>query len=307
MLLILNNLLPIFAIIGLGIFLKRRKWISDSFISSTDRLIYYIFFPALLFWKIGKPTNGAGIESGLILAVFITVFIIFLISLLLTRLFRMSDYEVGSFTQGCYRFSSYIGLALTFTALGDEGGRTFGMLIGFIIPFINVLVVSSMTWFSGETSSSRSRTSMVLKAVVSNPLIIACLAGIIYARLAIPFPVFVDNTLALMSSITLPLALVSIGGILHFSGNRKHLWKAFLASIVKLIMMPVIGYLCIKHFGVSNTGLQVAMIYFALPTSPQNYILSSQLNSDVDLATLTIVVSTFLSILSLSVMLILFV
>lgn len=306
MALIVNNLLPIFVVICLGIFLKRFGLINDSFISSTDRLIYYIFFPCLLFWKIGKPADDFGIETYLVLGVFFTVFMIFIMSIIFCNLTRMDQYEIGSFSQGCYRFSSYIGLALTFSAFGDSGGRTFGVLIGFIIPFINVLAVSSMIWYSGESGSGISKMRLVVKAMISNPLILACLAGILYSRMSIPFPTFIDNTLGLMSSLTLPLALVSIGGTLSFSGSRKFLAKSFQASIIKLVAMPVMGYITLKQLDVTPLAIQVAMVYFALPTSPQNYILSSQLNSDVDLATSSILVSTALSILSLSAVLIIF-
>ena len=67
------------------------------------------------------------------------------------------------------------------------------------------------------------------------------------------------------------------------------------------------GYLFLKQLHITETAFQVAMIYFALPTSPQNYILSAQLDSDPDLATSAIVLSTMLSIFSLSAILILFV
>ena len=159
MLLILNSLLPIFAIITLGSALKRIGWIDDSFIKASDKLIYYIFFPCLLFWKIGKPSTTVGIEWAFILSVLCAVFLVFLMSLLFVRLIRVPDYEVGSFSQSCYRFSSYIGIAIILSAVGEEGIRQFGILIGFVIPFINVLAVSSMIWYSGESCSKNRRGS----------------------------------------------------------------------------------------------------------------------------------------------------
>ena len=304
--LILNNLLPIFAIIALGIILKYFGWINDPFIGLTDRMVYYVFFPALLFWKTSKPSIGYDIESGLILVIFLVVFLVFLLSISICRLLGAQDYEVGSFSQACYRFNSYIGLALTFSAAGDDAGRTFGVIIGLIIPFINVLAVSSMIVYSGDDSSGRSKLRMVAGAMVSNPLILACVAGIAYSRTSVGLPAFVDNTLALLSSLTVTLALICIGGTLSIAGYRKYVGKALIAGLIKLALTPVAGYFILKFLDVSDTGFKTAMIFFALPTSSQNYILSSQLNSDVDLATITILVSTVLSVLSLSVVLFLF-
>jgi predicted permease len=68
----------------------------------------------------------------------------------------------------------------------------------------------------------------------------------------------------------------------------------------KLVILPVVGYFCLQLFSVSDMPFKIAMIFFALPTSSASYILSAQLNSDVDLATAAIVLSTLLSIGSLS-------
>jgi predicted permease len=50
---------------------------------------------------------------------------------------------------------------------------------------------------------------------------------------------------------------------------------------------------------------QTGMIFFCLPTSTAIYVLSSQLNSDTELASAAIVVSTLLSFGALSVALLL--
>jgi hypothetical protein len=72
-------------------------------------------------------------------------------SLIYVKLVRMPDYAVGSFAQGSFRFSTYIGMAVMLADLGEEGLRQFGVLIGFVIPFINVLAVTTLIWFSGES------------------------------------------------------------------------------------------------------------------------------------------------------------
>jgi malonate transporter len=303
---VFNSVLPIFAVIALGSVLKRLKITDDAFLCTSDKLIYYIFFPALLFWKIGKPAPGAAIEWGFVAAVLISVFAVFAISLCFVKIRGVPAYGVGSFSQGCYRFSTYIGMAIILTAMGEEGVRRFGVLIGFVIPFINVLAVSTLIWFSGEQYSSGQKAWFLLKAMVSNPLIIACVAGIFYSTFQTPFPAFVENTFSMMTLLTLPLALISIGGSLTFAKFKEHLNLSAVAAGFKLLLLPLVGYVVIQLFQVSAISFKVAMIYFALPTSPNNYILSAQLNSDVDLAAASIVLSTVLSIVSLSAVLVLF-
>jgi hypothetical protein len=191
-------------------------------------------------------------------------------------------------------------MAVTLSALGEDGARQFSILIGVVIPLINVLAVSTLTWFAQEKLSLKKRLSLTVKAVLTNPLIIACLAGIAYWKWIGSFPVFIDNTFRLASFVTLPLALLSIGGALTFGGMKQYYKLSLVACVFKLIILPLIGYLFLKIFGTAGLSFKVGMIYFTLPTSTALYILSAQLSSDTRLASAVIALSTLLSFFSLS-------
>jgi predicted permease len=297
---VLNSLFPVFALILSGSLLKRYGLTNDVFLQTADKLTYYIFFPLLLFWKIGNSSTALFSNSGLYKAVICSVLIVYGLSTAFIILFKVADYQAGSFSQSCYRFNSYIGVAIVLSALGEEGIQHFGILIGMIIPIINVLCVSTLIWFSGNKTLLANRMGQILKGVVSNPLILACLSGILYANLAQGFPPFIESTLQLCSFVALPLAMLSIGAALSLAGIRDHFKLSMIASIFKLLVLPGIGFLLLTAFGVTGSTFKVGLIYFSLPTSPALYILSSQLNSDTQLASATIALSTILSFFSLS-------
>ena len=94
--------------------------------------------------------------------------------------------------------------------------------------------------------------------------------------------------------------MLSIGAALSLAGIRDHFKLSLIASIFKLLVLPAIGYMLLAAFGVTDIAFKVGLIYFTLPTSPALYILSSQLNSDTELASATIALSTILSFFSLS-------
>lgn len=297
---VLNSLFPVFALILSGSLLKRYKMTNDVFLQTADKLTYYIFFPLLLFWKIGNSSTALFSNSGLYKAVICSVLIVFGLSTAFIILFKVADFKAGSFSQSCYRFNSYIGVAIVLGALGEEGIQHFGILIGMIIPIINVLCVSILIWFSGEKTLLANRMGQILKGLVSNPLILACISGIVYANLVQGFPPFIDSTLQLCSFVALPLAMLSVGAALSLAGIKDHFKLSLIASIFKLLVLPAIGYLLLTAFGVAGVAFKVGLIYFTLPTSPALYILSSQLNSDTELASAAIALSTILSFFSLS-------
>jgi len=111
------------------------------------------------------------------------------------------------------------------------------------------------------------------------------------------------NSFKLAAYTALPLALLSIGGSLTFKGLKKYFGLALKASAFKLFMLPLAGYFLFNLMHVTGLPFRVGMIFLTLPTSPAIYILSSQLNSDTELATAAIVLSTVLSFISLSLVL----
>ncbi len=297
---VLNNVLPVFLLLALGKALMRWGLAGESFFRTSDKLVYFIFFPALLFWKIGSAGPGLEVPGGLILAVLLTVLLAWLASLAYIRLARVPPFQAGTFSQVSYRFNTYIGMAVVLSAFGEEGVARFGIIISLAIPFINLLVVSTLVWYSQADYSPGDKVKLLLKGLAVNPLILACLAGILYARLAPPLPLFLNKTLALLSAITLPLALLSIGSGLALAKLKGRLRLSLVASGLKLVFMPLLGYALLRLLGVDALSLAVAMVFFTLPTATSAYILSSQMNSDADLAGASIVLSTLLSFLSLS-------
>jgi predicted permease len=191
-------------------------------------------------------------------------------------------------------------MAVVMNSLGEEGVRYFGLLIGFAIPMINVLAVSTLIWFSGEKKNFLQHRNYLLKSLVSNPLILGCLAGLLFSRTGLSFPVFMDNTFNLMTSVTMPLALISIGGSLTLSGLKHNIHMVLTASVLKILVLPLLGAILLKLFSVTGIPFKVGMIFFSLPTSTAIYVLSAQLNSDSELASAIVMMTTLLSFFSLS-------
>jgi len=241
---VINSLFPVFALIVLGVLLKHYHLTGDVFFKTSDRLVYYVFFPALLFWKIGgASTIDAGVNLKYCLAAICSVLSVYILSSTYIKVFDVEDFKAGSFSQSCYRFNTYIGMAVVLNSLGEKGVALFGILIGFVIPVINILAVSTLIWFSGKRYSFRARMGVTAKELVLNPLIIACIAGMIYSRLSAGFPVFIDNALGLAAMVALPLALLSIGGSLTFKSLKHHLSLSLAATAFIVVVKKMLRYL----------------------------------------------------------------
>ncbi len=303
---ILDNLMPVFVLIAAGTVLRRVGLTNDAFLRTGDRLIYYVFFPALLFGKIGGTPTAGALPIDLWLATIGALLVACVLSLIVIGVFGIGHYPAGAFSQATYRFNTYVAIAVVGTALGDAGVRRLGELLSLAIPICNVLAVATLIWFSPRQLDRRARARLTTRAVLTNPLIIACVAGMVWARVMPPLPVAVASTLRLAASITLPLALLSIGGSLTFEVVKGHLALASTATVLKCAVLPLVGYVLLRTLGVTGDDRLIAMLFFAMPASTAMYVLATQLDSDATLASAIIVVSTLASFVSLSVVLLLF-
>ncbi len=297
---VLNALFPVFAVILLGGVLRRIGFVANTFFFAADRLVYFILFPCMLFWKIGSGGASGGVNSGLIAAALLAVLTIYAASTLYIFAARVPAFQAGTFSQGCYRFNTYIGMAIALKAAGDEGAVLFAVTIGLVIPVINVLSVGTLIGFSEKLLSTWEKIRYMVRALASNPLILACLAGIAFSATGMRLPGFVDHTLSLLSMAALPLALLSVGSAFSVIRISGRIGNTIATVVFKLVMLPAAGAFFMVLFGVEGTAFRTGMIFFCLPASPAIYVLSSQMNSDTELASASIVVSTLLSFFTLS-------
>ena len=303
---ILDSLFPVFALIALGVVLRRRGLTDRAFLRQGDRLVYYVFFPVLLFWKIGGASAADTVPWSLWGAGLGTILILWVVSLVALRLFGIGPRRAGSFSQAAFRFNTYVAIAVVLGAQGDAGAARLGELLSVAIPAANVLAVVTFIWFARGNLDQASRVRLTLGALIRNPLILACLGGMVWARLLPAWPVAVDRALQLTASLTLPFALISIGGALTFTGIRDRLVPALVATVLKIAAMPLIGWWLLDLFGITGADRLTAMLFFAMPASTAMYVLSTEMDGDPDLSSAIIVLSTLGAFVSLSAVLVLF-
>lgn len=78
---IFDSIFPVFMLVALGNLLRRFEFVEQTFFQVSDRLVYFVFFPIMLFWKIGSPASAADINWSVNLAVLFSILTTFALSL----------------------------------------------------------------------------------------------------------------------------------------------------------------------------------------------------------------------------------
>jgi predicted permease len=294
----LNAVLPVFLLIISGIFLKRIKILDDQFISKSSRLVFKVALPVLIFRTVSKADFASIYDGKIVLMVFLLVTVGFLLIFFISGFFISDGASRGAFVQGAFRSNmAIVGLGIIANVFGESGVAKAALPMLFIFPMYNIYSVFAIT--IPLKDSGKSSAAQILAMIIKNPLIIAVLVSLPFSIFTIPIPGVVDNFLSYIERMTLPLALLGVGGSLNFHSFKKGWVLAVSSSFLKLAVYPLVTVLALLAVGIKGEFLGVLFILMGCPTAVSSYVMADAMGSDRDLAAGIIVITTLGSILTI--------
>ena len=305
---IVTTISPVILMILLGYLLRRKNFFSEHTVKELSSLVYWVGLPCLLFYKISTAAFNLAV-CGRIYSVLLTALLLcILTAYILAKLFAVSKESVSAFVQGSFRANlAFIGLPVILYSFSDASAQTADSIQTLAVFLLALMVLTNnsiavVILLAHQHRFDRNAIGKIVRGIVTNPLLIASAAGLLASRLMEHMPVFLDRTLSGFSQMVLPLALISVGATIAGQKITHHLFRAVLASVIKLGVYPIIGFLIARHiFLLSDEHMRLAMIFMACPTAAASYVLADQLGGDRQLSASIVVVSTLLSIISLSI------
>jgi predicted permease len=300
---ILQSVLPVFLVVAVGVVLRRFRFFDEGFIDAANSLVYYILLPALLFHEIGGTDFGQAFSGPLVVGGYAATLATFLLAFLASRALGLGPSETGAFVQGSFRANlAYVGLPIVLNAVGPAGLRKAGIFLGLIVPLLNGLSIVALMapHGAGKGAGIATTVSRIARQIATNPIILACLAGIAWSVLKLPIPGMIDRTLRLLTPATLPLALLCLGGSFSFERARKGFPVAALAAFLKGCVLTGIGIGLYRWMGLAGEDMRIGAIMLGCPTAVVTYVMAARLRGDTDLAGTIVIVSTAASAVTIT-------
>jgi predicted permease len=292
---ILKTILPIFVIILLGWGLRRLDFMQEGFVKPANRLVYYVAIPAMIFREIAEAELVQHFSLVLVATTLIPLILVALTGLILVRVIKLQRYRVGSFLQCSFHGNlGYIGLAVAFYFLGNEGFTRASILAGFVMLLQNFLSVVALSRFNKEPEQKISTLSLA-RRVLLNPVIISAMAGMAFSLMRLDLPVILDRSLRILSGMALPLALLVIGTSISFEQMRQQLRFTALIGVLKLLLLPASGLILFHLVNLQRFEYIPALILLASPSATISYVMATEMAGDADMATAAISVTTLAS------------
>ncbi|MBU1330529.1 MAG: AEC family transporter [Gammaproteobacteria bacterium] len=286
---------PVFSMLFLGVALKRLGWIDTAFINTASSLVFRGTMPTLLFLGIIKADLSMALRPALLLYFVGATLVCFLLAWA-WAIWRIPQADRGIYTQGAFRGNNgIIGLALATSMYGDYGLSVGAVLGGVVILCYNTLSSIVLAIYSPET---RSDPWTLCKSVLSNPLIIGVLLAIPFAYWQLPLPGWMLISGQYFAQMTLPLALICIGGTLSLASLRASSGIALSSSLMKMLWLPLLATLGAWLYGFREADLAILFLYFASPTAAASFVMARAVNGNHELAAAIIVITTLMAVLT---------
>jgi len=267
---IVNLLLPDFSLIALGVLVYRITNWGEPFWAGLEKLVYFLLFPALLFYSTARLKLDLSVTGNLVQ----TGMLALLCGIALTWLGRPfikttpMTYESGM--QTAYRFNSYIALALATRMAGEEGAGLMAMLLGFGVPLCNAAAVHALAHKNGN----------LLRELAKNPLLIATAAGLLFSAAGLHLPEVAGVVLSRLGGASIALGLLMVGAGLRLSGLKESKLMVAWFTGIKLLAVPAAAFFIGRYLQLPPLQWQIAVLFCSLPTASSAYILATRMGGN---------------------------
>jgi len=296
---VFSTIIPIFAVVILGWFARRRGFMPPEFLGPANQLVYYLAIPALIFRSISKASFHTQFNMTVLLITLSSATLAYFSAWLIGQLTRWPKERIGAFIQcSAHGNHGYIGLPVAFYFMGESGLAKAGILAGFLMILQNVLSVLALQACSVADVPPGRKMRVIAEKLIRNPVIVSALAGVAASacQLALPAPVlrFID----ILSGLAPPLSLLLIGASLSLEVMRKNFVSVMGSVIIKIIVLPLVGLAFFMFFGLDTAEFLPGLILLATPTATVAYVMAKEMHADDEFAVAAISTSTLASALT---------
>ncbi|MGB3811214.1 MAG: AEC family transporter [Parvibaculum sp.] len=308
----LSLVLPIFGIIGLGYFAVRSKLMNDAGIDGLDAYVFTFGIPALLFRNLSQTELPSSLPWGLWISYYGAMLAIWAVGSLIARFVMRrppGDAVILGFGGGQGNVVM-LGIPIVLTGFGEEASVPLFLLLAFhglILITLATLLLEMTRAQAGAPVGAGHILLQGFKASAKNPIIIGLGAGIIYGQIGVPLPSMLDKTVEMVSLSAIPCALFVLGGTLTRYHIRRSIAAASMAVSFKLLVHPALVFVLTHYvFGLDKLWVATATVLAGMPTGVYSSILANRYQAAPGAASSVVVMGTGLSIVTLTLLLMLF-
>jgi predicted permease len=299
-------ILPLFGLILIGFWVGKRKLIAAGGAAALEFFVFYLALPSLFFRMIAAtPLNGIAIGSFVLTTTFAT-YCAFAIAFSFGALINRGKIPEATVLglAGSHANLSYMAPALTISLFGMAAAAPTALIFTFDHALTSLLVPLMMALGGTQRVDAGAVLISIVRRVLLHPVVIATIAGLLFAIIGIGLPGPIDSVLGILGGGAAPAALFAFGlGLSHRPIKRAGFDVAAIV-FAKLVIHPLIVYLLLGWIGgFERIWINTAMLLAALPPAVNVLTIARRYETYTDRASLAILYGTAISLVTVTVVL----
>lgn len=306
MLAIFNVAFPVFGLIFVGFFCRKRNILGPNASSELNRFVIFLGLPALLFESMSRLASVQALNLGYIAAFALGMAGVFVLTLWIRLRSKAHFVDATIDALGAaYPNSGFLGIPLCLLTFGDKGlpPAVIGTLMTACLLFA-VAIIMIESYRQAEKHLGRT-LAKVGGSLLRNPIMVAPILGALVAASGWQMPGGLRQLLQFLGAAAGPCALVSIGLFLAASKPQPGDGKTvFLLVVCKLILQPLLtAWLAFWVFDLPAMWAWAALLLSALPIGNGPFMLAELFGREANTMSRSILISTLLSLVTVSIIL----
>jgi len=297
---LLDVILPVFLVIGVGYATVWKGYFSDEVIDGVMRYTQQIAFPFLLFRAIANLDLSANFDGALIFTYYTGAITCFALGFAGARFIfnrPLADCTAIGF---CCLFSNslLLGVPITERAYGPEALSANFVIVSLHTPICYGLGLTIMEIIRAHGKGFRGTAISILKAVFQNALILGIFLGALANLSGLTIPKVADDAIDLIARSALPAALFSLGGVLYRYRPEGDMATIGMVCGISLIVQPALTFGPGMLTGLTTGQLRSAVITAAMAPGVNTYIFANMYGVARRVAASSLLACTALAVLT---------
>ena len=295
----LNATIPIFLLMVLGYVFRRTGLFSETLASGMNTFVFKIALPVLLFSDLAAVDFSEAWDTKFVLFCFCVTLLSITLAAALSLVWKDRSVQ-GEFIQASYRSSAaLLGIAFITNIYGNAGMAPL-MIIG-SVPLYNIMAVVVLSVFHTERRAlGHAFIRSTLRSIVTNPILLGIVAGLLWSALHIPLPAILQKTTASLGSISTPMGLMAMGASFDPKkalGQRK---PAVTAAVIKLVGFCTVFLPLAVLLGFREEKLVAILVMLGSATTVSSYVMARSMGHEGTLSASTVMLTTLFSAFTLT-------
>ena len=289
---LVNDILPIFIVIGLGYGFARRN---HSELRTVSRLTFYVLSPCLVFVSLIESNMDGGETAQIFLFVVLMVLVMGALAWLTGRAMRLTPPQLIAFLLAAmFVNAGNYGLGVTRLAFGAAAESR--AVIYFVSSSILVYTLGTLI-----ASGFKGGLLGALKHLLTLPHVYALLAVFVIRAAGWQIPAPLVEGLSLPARAAIPMMLLLLGIQLADASVGEYRKAASVGAVLRLVIAPFIAVGLAALLNLSGPARQAGILEASMPTAVISTLIANEYEAEPELVTSTVVLSTLLSPISLSI------